>query len=228
MTSKPVALLLADLGVTRCHSRPHVSNDNPYSESQFKTLKYRPECPDRFGSVEHGRSFCGDFFPWYNTEHHHVGLGLFTPHDVHYGPAAEKREQRALVLADAFACHPERFPNGPPQPQAAPTAVWIKPPAKLANASPSENTLTQESRPVALVDPGASCAAVPAADYPQSPNLMPEDLCMAVAQQTHEVSVSKSLTGSELLGQPLMPERGPRRVGCTPSQHKSDPHASSC
>jgi len=80
MTSKPVALLLADLGVTKSHSRPHVSNDNPFSESQFKTLKYRPDFPERFGSIEHGRSFCGDFFPWYNTEHHHVGLGLYTPH----------------------------------------------------------------------------------------------------------------------------------------------------
>jgi len=182
MTSKPVALLLADLGVTKSHSRPHVSNDNPFSESQFKTMKYRPEFPDRFGSREHGRSFCGDFFPWYNTEHHHVGLGLFTPHDVHYGLAAVKREQRALVLADAFARHPERFPNGPPQPKAVPTAVWINPPAKLANASSSENTLTQESQRVAIVDPGASCEAVLGAECLESPNLMPKDLCMAVAQ----------------------------------------------
>src|SRR5258705_9807692 len=81
MTSKPVALLLADLGVTKTHSRPHVSHDNPFSEAQFKTLKYRPDFPDRFGSLEHGRSYCGDFLPWYNTEHHPVGLGLFTPHD---------------------------------------------------------------------------------------------------------------------------------------------------
>jgi putative transposase len=107
MTSKPVALLLADLGVTKSHSRPHVSNDNPFSESQFKTLKYRPDFPGRFGSIEHGRSFCGAFFPWYNTEHHHVGLGLFTPHDVHYGLVAAKRKQRARVLAEAFARHPE-------------------------------------------------------------------------------------------------------------------------
>jgi len=114
MTSKPVALLLADLGVTKSHSRPHVSNDNPFSESQFKTMKYRPDFPDRFGSIEHGRSFCGDFFPWYNTEHHHVGLGLFTPHDVHYGLAEAKRDQRAVVLAEAFARNPERFPNGRP------------------------------------------------------------------------------------------------------------------
>jgi putative transposase len=129
MTSKPVALRLADLGVTKSHSRPHVSNDNPFSESQFKTMKYRPDFPDCFGSLEHWRSFCSDFFPWYNTEHHHVGLGLFTPHDVHYGLAAAKREQRTRVLAGAFARHPERFPNGSPVPRPLPTAVWINPPA---------------------------------------------------------------------------------------------------
>ena len=85
MSSKPVALLLADLGVTKSHSRPHVSNDNPYSESQFKTLKYRPEFPERFGSMEDARGFCQTFFPWYNTEHHHSGIGFLTPEQVHYG-----------------------------------------------------------------------------------------------------------------------------------------------
>jgi putative transposase len=134
MTSKPVALLMADLGVTKSHSRPHVSNDNPFSEAQFKTMKYRPDFPDRFGSLEHGRSFCGDFFPWYNTEHHHVGLGLFTPHDVHYGLAAAKREERAHVLAEAFAKNPERFPNGQPSPRPLPTAVWINPPKPHVDA----------------------------------------------------------------------------------------------
>jgi putative transposase len=182
MTSKPVALLLADLGVTKSHSRPHVSNDNPFSESQFRTLKYRPDFPERFGSIEHGRSFCGDFFPWYNTEHHHVGLGLFTPHDVHHGLAAAKQEQRALVLADAFARHPERFPNGPPKPKEVPTAVWINPPAKLADAAPPEITMTQESREVAIVDPGASYEADLEADRLEGPNLMSEDRCMAAVQ----------------------------------------------
>jgi putative transposase len=156
MTSKPVALLLADLGVTKSHSRPHVSNDNPYSESQFKTLKYRPDFPDRFGSLEHGRSFCGDFFPWYNTEHHHVGLGLFTPHDVHYGLAAAKREQRARVLVEAFAKNPERFPNGCPVPRPLPTAVWINPPKTSPVGGEVENTLTPESRTGTIVDPGAT------------------------------------------------------------------------
>jgi putative transposase len=150
MTSKPVALLLADLGVTKTHSRPHVSNDNPFSESQFKTLKYRPDFPDRFGSLEHGRSFCGDFFPWYNTEHRHVGLGLFTPHDVHYGLAEAKRERRAEVLAEAFAQHPERFPNGRPSPRPLPTAVWINPPMRRLDGEEAENTMNSQSNPITI------------------------------------------------------------------------------
>jgi len=173
MTSKPVALLLADLGVTKSHSRPHVSNDNPFSESQFKTLKYRPDFPERFGSIEHGRSFCGDFFPWYNTEHHHVGLGLFTPHDVHLGLAAAKHEQRARVLADAFARHPERFPNGPPKPKEVPAAVWINPPVSSAGRSEVENPVTRESREVAIVDPRASVEVVFERDQDDRSNLSP-------------------------------------------------------
>ena len=128
MASKAVALLLSDLGVTKTHSRPHVSNDNPYSEAHFRTLKYRPEFPDRFGCAEDARGICGDLLRWYNHEHHHVGLGLFTPHDVPYGRAAAKRAERAGVLALAYAAHPERFPLGPPTPAALPTAVWINRP----------------------------------------------------------------------------------------------------
>ncbi len=183
MTSKSVALLLADLGITKTHSRPHVSNDNPYSESQFKTLKYRPNFPERFGSLEHVRSFGQDLFCWYNTEHHHVGLGLFTPHDVHYGLAEAKRERRAEVLAAAFARHPERFPHGRPRPQAVPTAVWINPPAKLVAAAHPENPLTQESREVTIVDPGASCEATLEADRLKGPNLIPEERCMAAVHK---------------------------------------------
>ena len=136
MTSKPVALLLADLGVTKTHSRPHVSNDNPYSESQFKTLKYRAEFPDRFGSLEHARALCGDLFQWYNHEHHHAGLGLLTPYDVHYGRAEEKVSRRALVLAQAYAEHPERFTRGKPKPPALPREVWINKP-KIAGVERS-------------------------------------------------------------------------------------------
>jgi len=144
MTSKPVALLMADLGVTKSHSRPHVSNDNPFSESQFKTMKYRPDFPQRFGSIEHARGYGNDFFPWYNTEHHHVGLGLFTPHDVHYGLAAAKREARARVLAETYVRHPERFPNGCPVPRPLPSAVWINPPGKVADSVHPKNPLTEE------------------------------------------------------------------------------------
>jgi len=128
MTSKPVALLLADLGVTRTHSRPHVSNDNPFSEAQFKTLKYRPDFPDRFGSLEAARAFCQPFFTWYNAVHHHAGIGLLTPAMVHDGHAEAVRAQRGAILAAAYAAHPERFVRQPPQPPALPVAVWINPP----------------------------------------------------------------------------------------------------
>lgn len=132
MTSKPVAFLLADLGVTKTHSRPHVSNDNPFSEAQFKTLKYRPDFPERFGAVQDARAHCHVFFPWYNTEHRHSGLGLLTPHDVHFGLAAHRVADRAAVLATAYAAHPERFPAGHPTPAAVPTEVWINPPKPRA------------------------------------------------------------------------------------------------
>src|SRR5213594_767153 len=125
MTSKPVALLLADLGVTKTHSRPHVSNDNPCSEAQFKTLKYRPDFPERFGSIEDGRAFGQTFFRWYNREHRHSGLGFLTPAVVHFGEAATVRAHRQHVLASAYAAHPERFVNGRPQLADLPQAVWI-------------------------------------------------------------------------------------------------------
>jgi putative transposase len=137
MTSQPVALLLATLGVVPSHSRPHVSDDNPFSEAQFKTLKYRPDFPARFGAYEDAETFCRRFFPWYNTEHRHGALGLMTPHDIHYGLAAAKWQQRAEVLRAAYAAHPERFPRGVPVPPSLPTAAWInKPPATPALALP--------------------------------------------------------------------------------------------
>lgn len=128
MIAKPVAFLLADLGVTKSHSRPHVSNDNPFSESQFRTLKYRPEFPGRFGSFEDARAFCGRFFGWYNDEHRHSGIGFHTPADVHYGRAVRAQAKRAEVLADAYAEHPERFVRKPPTPPALPTVAWINEP----------------------------------------------------------------------------------------------------
>jgi putative transposase len=128
MASKQVAQLLADLGVTKSHSRPHVSNDNPYSESQFKTLKYRPEFPDRFGSIQDARAFCQQFFGWYNFAHHHSGIGLLVPADVHHGRGGQVRAARAEVLTAAYAAHPERFVRKPPEPPTLPTVAWINQP----------------------------------------------------------------------------------------------------
>ena len=128
MTSKPVALLLADLGITQSHSRPHVSDDNPFSEAQFKTMKYRPDFPGHFPSIEAARQHCQLFFPWYNEQHRHSGLGLHTPADVHYGTATHIRAQRGSVLTAAYHAHPERFVRKPPQPPALPTSSWINPP----------------------------------------------------------------------------------------------------
>ncbi len=130
MTSRPVALLLADLGIVKSHSRPHTSNDNPYSEAGFKTLKYRPGFPDRFGSLEDARAFCQGFFNWYNGEHRHSGIALFTPADVHYGRTDQLLEARAGVLAGAYAAHPERFVKGQPEPKPVPAEVWINRPTK--------------------------------------------------------------------------------------------------
>lgn len=129
MTSKPVAFMLADLGITKTHSRPHVSDDNPYSESQFKTLKYRPEFPERFGSIQDARAFCQQFFGWYNREHHHSGIALLTPEMLHYGRAEQVIQRRQEVLLAAYALNPERFVRACPKPQLPPTAAWINPPA---------------------------------------------------------------------------------------------------
>lgn len=128
MTSKSVAFLLADLGVDKTHSRPHVSNDNPYSESQFKTMKYRPEFPRRFASIEEARLFCRRFFNWYNGQHRHSGIGLMTPAMMHHGEAEEITTRRAGVLALAYAARPDRFVGGQPQPPSPPIAAWINRP----------------------------------------------------------------------------------------------------
>jgi putative transposase len=135
MASKPVAFLLADLGVTKTHSRPHTSNDNPYSEAQFRTLKYRPDFPDRFGCIEDARAFCQRFFRWYNTEHRHSGIAWHTPHSVHHGQSDAIRAARADVLAAAYTRNPERFVRKHPQPAALRSAVWIN---KPSNPSPTQ------------------------------------------------------------------------------------------
>jgi putative transposase len=129
MTSKPVAFLMADLGVTKTHSRPHVSDDNPYSESQFRTMKYRPDFPDRFGSIQDSRAFSQLFFAWYNDEHRHSGIGLLTPAMLHHGQADEIVWKRQLVLDAAYLAHPERFVRRPPTPLSIPKEVWINKPS---------------------------------------------------------------------------------------------------
>lgn len=129
MTAKPMAHLMADMGITKSHSRPHVSNDNPFSESQFKTMKYRPGYPERFGSIQDARVFARQFFTWYNTEHRHSGIAHLTPQDVHFGRSAQACAQRQQVLDAAYARHPERFVVNPPKAAPLPAAVWINPPS---------------------------------------------------------------------------------------------------
>lgn len=133
MKSKLVANLLVDLGITKTHSRPHVSNDNPYSEAQFKTLKYCPAFPKRFGSIQDARSFCRDFFTWYNTVHKHSGISLLTPEQVHYGQAKQVLDQRAKVLESAFKEHTIRFKGKVPKPFPLPEAAWINKPDDSSN-----------------------------------------------------------------------------------------------
>lgn len=141
MTPKPVATLLADLEVTRSHSRPKVSNDNPYSEAWFKTLKYAPVFPERFGSLPDAQGFMDRFCTWYNHEHHHQGIGLHTPADVHYGLAAAKADERVQVLAAARAARPERFgTDHTPKVLSLPEAAWIN--------KPATNNTKEEDQPV--------------------------------------------------------------------------------
>lgn len=138
MRSKLVAELLVDLDVTKTHSRPHVSDDNPYSEAQFKTLKYRPEFPDRFGSIADARAHCRIFFQWYNTMHRHSGIGYMTPDTVHYGQATQLTARRSLTLQTAFLENPNRFKGVMPQPPQVPTAAWINPPKTKESATESK------------------------------------------------------------------------------------------
>ena len=140
MASKPVAFLLADLGVTKTHSRPHTSNDNPYSEAQFRTLKYRPEFPDTFGSLPDARAFCQRFFRWYNGEHRHSGIAWHTPNDVHYGHAEAVRTVRADVLSAAYTRNPDRFVRKHPEPPQLPTAAWINKPPPDQDPHPVDST----------------------------------------------------------------------------------------
>lgn len=139
MTSKSVALLMADLGITKSLGRPQVSNDNPFSESHFKTLKYQPMFPKTFGCIEDARQFCAQFFDWYNNEHYHSGIGFMTPAMVHYGAAGECSKRRQQVLTDIYARFPERFVKGVPKVLAAPAKVWINRPQE----SPENDTISE-------------------------------------------------------------------------------------
>ena len=177
MTSHSVAQLMASLGVTKSHSRPHVSNDNPFSESQFKTLKYHPDFPNRFGSFEDARSFCQSFFTWYNEEHYHSSIGYVTPASLHYGQAAEIIVSRAETLKAAYVKNPARFVRGMPKPRELPTEVWINPP--LIRASNQRKEL-----------PEINCSQKPLAaslthrrfDYP-STSCVPAELASVSSNQ---------------------------------------------
>ena len=158
MTAKSMALLLADLGVTKSHSRPHVSNDNPFSESHFKTFKYRPGFPERFGSMQDARALSQVFFSWYNDEHHHSSLALFTPADVHYGRVEQKARLRQETLNAAYARHPERFVNKAPSVSRPPDMVWINPPSKSQSGA--------SDAPLVLIPTHPSPPSVPASPAP--------------------------------------------------------------
>ncbi len=144
MKSKCVAMLLADLGITKSHSRPYTSDDNPFSESQFKTLKYRPEFPTRFGSIQDARAFCVELFHWYNTQHYHSAIGWLTPEDAHYGRGPRIQAERQKALDVAYLAHPERFVRKPPAAPAQPTAVWINPPKE--NPKPEKRNPSTEQQ----------------------------------------------------------------------------------
>ena len=158
MTSKTVAQLLVDLGIEKSHSRPHVSNDNPYSEAQFKTMKYRPDYPKRFGSIMDARAWAREFFTWYNEEHHHSGIGLMPPKAVHHGEDAALRAQRSLVLAAAYAAHPERFVRGAPVLPPLPEAVWINKPKEMSESDggPQESEVVIEAKTILMSGDGMS------------------------------------------------------------------------
>lgn len=157
MKSKPVALLLADLGVTKSHSRPYVSNDNPFSEAWFKTLKYRPDFPDRFGSIEDARSHCKRFFSWYNKEHRHSGIAMLTPETLHYGEADQIIEVRSKTLVAAFEAHPQRFKGKCPTPKRPPDAVWINPPKSDGSITmASTDSIDVESKSLGETEVGSA------------------------------------------------------------------------
>ncbi len=175
MRSKTVAQLLGELGIERSHSRPHVSNDNPYSEAHFKTLKYRPGVPERFASSSHARVVFRDLFHWYHHRHHHSGLAYLTPVVVHHGRAEEVLDARHRVRMAAYLAHPERFINGAPQREALPAAVWINAPEKTAHQDALGSTQANPDDPEVV----PSCIT-----YGQSPTFNVTPRALAAAPET--------------------------------------------
>ena len=173
MRSKRVALLFSDLGIDASHSRPRVSNDNPFSEAQFRTLKYRPAFPDRFGSLVHARAISRDLFAWYNDAHHHSGLTYLTPAAVHYGRAATVLANRHRTRLAAYAAHPERFVQGPPRPDTLPTAVWInRPPSRARDEAPGALIITPDDPQPGVIrwgQPTMDDRSIPLVSRVQSP-----------------------------------------------------------
>jgi putative transposase len=212
MTSHSVAQLLGALGVTKSHSRPHVSNDNPFSESQFKTMKYRPEFPDRFGGYDDALGFCRRFFPWYNDKHYHTGIGLVTPAMLHYGQASQVIDARQVILADAYATHPARFVKGLPKPPGLPVAVWINPPRQ----HPDEQAGPQKRLPETNCPqkPQASLTH-PRPGYP-SPSCVPAELGSVSPDDNH---VNRENSPQQYpLNTRVMPEKIPGVWGLAPKE----------
>ena len=207
MTSHGVAQLLGLLGVTKSHSRPHVSNDNPFSESQFKTLKYRHEFPNRFGSYEDAHSYCGGFFAWYNDEHYHTGIGLLTPSMLHYGAADNVLAARHEVMQSAYAQHPNRFVQGCPKVQTVPSAVWINPPMR--------STHDDKKRP-----PEANCPQRPDASLTHPRLGYPLSSCVPAELESVSPSNAESNGVHGALQPPLntraIPEKIPGGWGLAP------------
>jgi putative transposase len=206
MTSHDVAQLLASLGVTKSHSRPHVSNDNPFSESQFKTMKYRPQFPKRFEGYDHALGFCREFFAWYNDEHYHTGIGLMTPAMLHYGEADNVQRSRQQVLEAAYAAHPERFVGGCPSAPRPPQAVWINPPAEqpAQEKGPPEPQCPQK--------PGAPLTH-PRPGYP-SPSCVPAELDSVSPGDHHD-------TASPTFEHPSHASENPGGLGAGPQQRNA-------
>jgi putative transposase len=217
MSSQGVAQLLATLGVTKSHSRPHVSNDNPFSESQFKTMKYCPEFPDRFAGYDHALGFCRRFFPWYNDEHYHSGIGLLPPAMLHYGRAAAAVEARRRVLQAAYAAHPERFVHGVPEPPALPTAVWINPPQPAANSDGA----AQQKRPPEIHVPRKPDAPLthPRPGYP-SPGCVPAEPDSVSPSKHHDTRFDPQ--PQPPLNTRAMPEKIPGAWGLVPTTSSNE------